>query len=505
MQKESIAPMKKRLLPITVLFLIAFLFCSCRFLNETAVCTATPEDVAVSLSSHATATQFAVNTWQIVLPDVHASEAEEAFLKAGYISVGASVIEEAHNPPKVFRGDHNLVTLQQTEAGTKIVWDICDPSVASLLSPNENTGKDSSAMVQLGVERGRDVDNPMIGMCYIYKLSDGSAVILDGGTRDNADNLYAALQKLDIDKDENGRFRITAWIFSHGHLDHYGAFTALADQYHEKTDISYVMYSFPTDGISLASHDCDVSAFAESVRAYYPNAVHVTPHAGLRYHFDNLTLDMLYTPEVLSFVDYANDTSLIFIADVAGARVLHTGDAGNRAAEAAWSMYEKEAFLADALQITHHGLYTAGTGDVHEWTYLRSVYEATGATIGLLPMGTRSPADENNGRYIVINQWAHWNFQTSFIFDNRATETNMFSDSQEDYDRFVMEVTSGTSRYKTLCGYDGRNTIVNANGMTTYIMSTETENMATVFHLSAQGMQILTNEPLLAWLQSISE
>ena len=127
------------------------LFCSCRFLNETAVCTATPEDVAASLSSHATATKFAVNTWQIVLPDVHASEA--AFLKAGYISVGASVIEEAHNPPKVFRGDHNLVTLQQTEAGTKIVWDICDPSVASLLSPNKNTGKDSSAMVQLGVER----------------------------------------------------------------------------------------------------------------------------------------------------------------------------------------------------------------------------------------------------------------------------------------------------------------------------------------------------------------
>jgi hypothetical protein len=203
---------------------------------------------------------------------------------------------------------------------------------------------------------------------------------------------------------------------------------------------------------------------------------------------------------MLSFVDYTNDTSLIFIADVAGARVLYTGDAGNRAAEAVWSMYEKEAFLADALQITHHGLYTAGTGDVHEWTYLRSVYEATEATIGLLPMGTRSPTDERNGRHTVINQWAHWDFQTSFIFNSQATETNMFSNSQEGYERFVSEVSSGTSRYKTLCGYDGRNTIVNAKGLTTYIMSTETENMATVFQLSAQGMRILTNEPLLTWL-----
>ena len=494
--------MKKRLLPITVLLLTLFLLCSCRSVNEVAVYTRAPEDIAASLSSHVTASQFAVDTWQIVLPDVHAPEAEKAFLEAGYISVGATAVDGSRNPPKVFRADHTLVTLQQTDEGVRIVWDICDPSVAFLLFPNENTGKDSATMVQIGVERGGDVANPMIGMCYIYKLSDGSAVILDGGTLENADNLYAALKKLDIDKDENGRYRITAWIFSHGHQDHYGAFTAFADKYQEQTNLSYAMYAFPSDEATIEMIDPNIASFAEWISASYPQAVHITPHAGLQYHFDNLTLHMLCTPEMLPYIDYANDTSLIFALDCGGARVLHMGDAGNRAAEAAWSAYEKEAFRADALQIAHHGLTTAGTGDVNEWTYLRSVYEASEATIGLLPMGTRLSTDGRNGRYTVINQWANWDFQSSFVFDNRPSETNMFSDSQEDYERFVSEIASETSRYKTLCGYDGVNTVVNANGMITYIMSTETENMATVFRLSAQGMQTVENKRLLAWLQS---
>lgn len=489
--------MKKRMLSITFLLFMACLLCSCR--TESAP---PPEAVIHTLSSRDVPTRLTEDTNQALLPDFSIADVRNAFLDAGYRSVEAPTVEGLRISTEVLSAENVLVTLRQTDGGTRIVWEECDSAVISLLFPNENTGKGEATMVQIGVERGDAVDNPMIGMCYVYKLSDGSAVILDGGTDSNADNLYATLQKLNIAKDENGRYRITAWIFSHGHQDHYGAFTAFAEKYREQTVLSYVMHAFPSDEATIELIDPNVAFFAEWMRVYYPQAVQIKAHAGLRYHFDNLTIDMLYTPEMLSDIDYANDTSLIFVADCGGARVLHMGDAGNRAAQAAWSAYEKEAFRADALQITHHGLTTAGTGDVNEWTYLRSVYEASEATIGLLPMGTRLTTDERNGRYTVINQWANWDFQASFIFDNRPSETNMFSDSQEDYERFVSEIASETARYKTLCGYDGVNTVTNANGMITYIMSTETENMATVFRLSAQGLQVVENKRLLAWLQS---
>ena len=360
-----------------------------------------------------------------------------------------------------------------------------------------------TVMVQIGTERTVEQDNPMNGMCYVYKLSDGSAVIVDGGHSSNADNLFNTLKTLDISKDSDGRYLITAWVLTHGHGDHYGALYTLSDKYRDQTDITYLVYSFPTDGVSLATHDCHVPSFVEYIDAHYPEIIHIVPHAGLKYHFGNLTLEMLYTPELLSFVDYSNDTSLIFIADANGGRVLYTGDAGERAAERTLVEYEEKAFNAAALQISHHGLVT-GTVDPHKWDSLGRIYSYTKATIGLLPMGTRLATSEVNGRYNVLGWGAMAGTQPSFLTDDRPTDNNLVANSQAEFDKFVADVAAGTAQYKTLYGYNGINMIYGKNGLTTYIMSTETENMATVFALSQQGMTVVSNELLSKWFESAS-
>ncbi len=489
--------MKKAPFFVIVLCLTALMLFGCRKQQTIP----SPEEIVSSLYPDAEISQFSINTRQTLLPIDHSEDILNAFSRAGYTSIKASALEYAKDSPRVLAANGTIVTLQKTDGGIRVLWDDCTSDISALLSPNESTGTGEIPMVQIGVERQNAMDNPMIGMCYVYKLSDGSAVILDGGLPGNADNLYHTLEKLDIVRDENGRYRIAAWIFSHGHVDHYGAFMTFSEKFKETTDISYVLYSFPTDTNVLSSVDCDVVAFSNHIRIYYPNAVHVTPHAGLKYHFDNLTLEMLYTPEMLPFIDYYNDTSLIFIANVSGARVLHTGDAGNNAAEAVFSAYETDAFRADILQIAHHGLYTGAEEDPHIWDHLRSVYEASDAKFALLPMGTRLSSNARNGRWTVINQWAHWNFQTEFLFDNRPSETNICSDSQTDYEQFIGAIAEGTSQYETLCGYNGVNVIVSKDGLITYIMSSETENMATVFSLSETGAKVVSNTPLKDWLK----
>ena len=458
-----------------------------------------PEQVIANLAPDAAMSQFGNSTWQTTLKEHTAADVQQAFMEAGYQLLDATTVEGATNPPLVLTAKDTQITLYPTEDGVRVMWDSADRAVKDLLVPNDATGTGEVTMVQVGVARNATTDNPAIGMCYVYKLSDGRAVILDGGIAGNETVVYQTLQKLDIAKDKQGKYQIAAWILSHGHGDHFGAMLNFAQVYREETAVAYFLYSLPIDKAVLTG--VDVPFFAEHLRGCYPNAVHVTPHTGLRYFVGNLTLEMLYTPDMLERIDYENNTSLIFVADCGDARVLHMGDAGDRAAATALSCFAETTFEADAFQMTHHGL-TTGANDSHDWENLRTIYDATGAKTVLLPMGTRSPSDSRNGRHTVLIAWGNQGYQTSYIIDKRRSDTNLARTSQETYDQFVELIANGVCEYQTLCGYDGKNIIYNKqNDLTTYLMSTETEEMATVFALSSGNVTMIENVLLSEWLK----
>ncbi len=460
-------------------------------------------DVVQSLAPDAEVMQTNRGVWQVILPTDDIEATQVSLMRSGYAPVEVALIQNATMDTRVFYAEQTLLTLQKTASSLYLIWESFDADMLPLLSPNTATATGIVTMAQVGVEREEEDDNPNIGMCYVYKLSDGSAVIIDGGfpTDSCATNLYSTLQKLNVAKDDQGRFRITAWLITHGHKDHRGTMNRFGKLYGEQVSLSYIMMNFPLGELSTSTFD--VPAYQEKMDTHYPGVRYIAPHAGLQYHFDNLTLQILYSPEMIYAPDqpitYYNNSSLIFISECAGARVLHMGDAGEDASAAAWAAYDRKAFAADVLQITHHGMST-GT-DSHKWKNIKQIYAATGAELGLLPIGSRLEGNERNGRHTVLFGHGGGGYHVSFIINKKDNHGVAQSAQQDYYNQFVADVAAGTSEYKTLWGYDGINTVTNAQGMVTYLSCNETTPMVTLFTLSADGARVELNQELYTWFE----
>ena len=466
------------------------------------VVTATPEEVLATLAPEASPLAISDVCKRIVLPDADLLTVRDAFLSKGFGVIPTDSVPDTRLETVVLKNGGWLVTLLREGSSVQILWESMDAVTPDPLYTESSPVTGEVVMAQIGIPQDElATGNPMIGMCYIYRLTDGTALIIDGGTGTQAcaDNLLAALGKLEIATDEGGKYRIAAWIFTHGHGDHTGAFSSFTALHAARINLNAVMYSFPVGDI--APNDCNAADFSAAIAYFYPDAKRISPHAGITYHFGGLSVHMLYTPELLyseAFsIKYYNNTSLIFRVEANGQSVLHMGDAGERAAEEALKAHEESAFVSSALQITHHGLYTGN--ESHTWVYIRKIYEATEASIGLLPMGARQPGEERNGRYTVLVDWSRMGFQTAFVIDARNTQGNA-NFNQAYYDKFVASVAAGTAKNDTLFGYNGINLLKNRSGMLTYISSNETEPMATVFSMTESGFSVTDNTKLAAWL-----
>ena len=461
-----------------------------------------PEHIVESLAAGANVMDIGVNVKQVLLTNDWA-DIKNAFTSAGYAPVDVTLIADAKMETLVLRGNTYMVTLQNTADGAYAIWEPYSEAAVSLLTPTEKTGTGEVTLAQLGIARIEEDDNPINGMCYIYKLSDGSAVIIDGGfnNKDCRNNILSTLAKLDIAKNADGQYLITAWIFSHGHKDHRAAFTGFGKNMGDTVELKYAMFSFPPSPGTLTNSTFDSLNFENKMNEYYPGVQHIVPHAGLAYHFDNLTVKVLYAPDMMYAPDktiaYYNDTSLIVLAECSGKGTLFMGDAGEAAAALTWKNYEKAAFEAEMLQVTHHGF---NTGDEsHNWKNIKLIYTNTKASYGLIPMGSRLEGNERNGRHTVIIGHGGASYQMSF-FVNKRDNHGQSTVSQEYYNQFVADVAAGTNKQETLFGYDGINKIVSDKGLISYTSGNEHEPMVTVFTLNEGGVTVAHNQVLREWL-----
>lgn len=414
------------------------------------------------------------------------------------------------------RGDH-VVTLywQEEESGSgemRVLMERSYHNDLEVTKPNAQTGKGSVTVVQVGTERVDEKDNPLVGMCYIVKLSDGRALLIDGGFPNDActENLWKTLNKMEIAADENGKLQIAAWIFTHGHGDHIGTFRTFSAKYAARVAVEHFVYNLPGDN-EVAPEECDEQSFERLIYSLYPGAKRVTPHAGVQYYFGNATVSMLYTPELYYNSDqpisYFNDAGLVFQVTAGGASALFLGDAGEAPARIMTERYERTAFRSDILQILHHGLYTSSyttderkEAERHTWTYLRMLYEATGAEFAFLPMQSKyGTGNDRNGRYTVMIQWCNAGYQISYVMNENDNHGDA-KITQADYNQFVDDVAAGTASYDTLYGYDGVNKVVNEQGMVTYLGGNELAPMLTAFSLADGKATLLYNLPLADYL-----
>ena len=258
----------------------------------------------------------------------------------------------------------------------------------------------TSQISMIGVEGIYSGEYQQNGMCIIYRLSDGSFVIVDGGHHGNssiyAANIIKALREQSkeyakTDKD----ITIAAWIISHPHTDHFGT---LMNEYKQFTKFNFerIMVNFWPEA-AFETAKATTSSFATGLYKNYNKTVsvareigvdYVTPHVGQVWWFGDTSFEILYTIEsyLPKVATGFNTSSIVFrstTTDASGksTTAIITGDATGHALAVCNKMY-KNNLKCDIVQVAHHG---GGTGGANSDT--KSAYALMKPSVVLWPVG----------------------------------------------------------------------------------------------------------------------
>ena len=205
-------------------------------------------------------------------------------------------------------------------------------------------------------------DSDASGMSYVITLEDGRYIIIDGGYRyksvgaRDAFILYNYLK--DNNKREDGKIIIAAWIFTHDHSDHHGAFSEFATTYSSTTELQYYVQNFG----DKSRYDQQPSGWLDTgipndlIANYYKNAKKIVPHTGQKLTFCNTTFEIMCTQEshTPKKMQWVNDASIILRMEANGVKTLFLADAEEQTTKLLTDMYGN-TIKSDVMQIAHHG------------------------------------------------------------------------------------------------------------------------------------------------------
>lgn len=249
-----------------------------------------------------------------------------------------------------------------------------DGILRAVAEPAEKTSLPSVTPVPAGDlpvlfrQEGELFEKVDCGMSYIFRLSDGKFFLIDGGwnTPGIADRLFEALSRM-----ANGKKPvIAAWIFTHAHVDHIGAFYDFARDYADRVTLETVIYSFPGKIRLTEMGDTLIAEFVEkwdATVARFAGVKVIKARTGQRFFLAGMTVDLLFT-----FEDYImphrlhnfNDSSLVFRVRTTGQKWMFLGDIAVSGAPLFGARYG--ALLeSDVVQVAHHG-YPGGTDELYD-------------------------------------------------------------------------------------------------------------------------------------------
>ena len=236
---------------------------------------------------------------------------------------------------------------------TTIVVEPSNVILPPLESENTSAAVTTPKLVQLKISN-EESEN---GQCHIFRLNNGKFIVFDGGGEANsADLIYDKLVELNV---LDGKPIIAAWIFTHYHGDHFGTFISrFAGTYKSKVKIENYMISIPSETY-LKEEGKNLKAWTTFKNAIKGGNM-ITPHAGDVWYFGDMKMTCLFTqverlPDTFEFY---NDSSLVFMFEIGGQKILITGDASENVCGNLVDMYPTY-LKADILQFPHHGHYGA--------------------------------------------------------------------------------------------------------------------------------------------------
>ena len=230
------------------------------------------------------------------------------------------------------------------------------------------------------------------GMGFVYELSDGSFIVIDGGysnrnasgkvTKSSANWLTKTLKKLAKDPEN---ITIAAWVITHPHEDHYGAFIEMAESAEclEDITIEMVIYNNPAEEYLTSTNTVTAAKWIEAAIVKWKPEKLVKAHPGQVFHLRDAVITVYGSPDIVVPQDVeitnVNNLNTVTMVDYHGKRGLYLGDAQEIQNPIMSTLYNKE-FKADILQLAHHGY---GNTDA------KDVYRFADPSIVLWPVGTR--------------------------------------------------------------------------------------------------------------------
>ncbi|MBE6633972.1 MAG: MBL fold metallo-hydrolase [Ruminococcaceae bacterium] len=210
------------------------------------------------------------------------------------------------------------------------------------------------------------------GMGYLIRLGDGSFLVIDGGyDSDNcANEIYNLLKE---NAPDPSSIVISAWIFTHGHIDHVGAFKVFASKY--ASDKTVTIKSF-VENMCLTEEQTEFINTAswktarKTMEDYYPTVPVYVALTGQKLNFSNAEVEILYTmPDympnrILNESDATpsdplkgngNIQSVVFRVRINGISMLFMGDTVKLCCDEMSDRYGTY-LKSDYVQMAHHGI-----------------------------------------------------------------------------------------------------------------------------------------------------
>lgn len=196
------------------------------------------------------------------------------------------------------------------------------------------------------------------GFSAVMTLEDGRFIVIDGGYTADANALYNYLA--DRNRRTDG-ITIAAWVLTHDHGDHDGAFKAFSTEYGKRVNCEYIISNAMPQSVKTTNEKGSPSLLtglqANPCRYFGNNETKTLKmHTGQSVWFCNVELRMLFTHETYfpRVPGWLNETSLVFQLRANGQTTLITGDCEMDAIDMVSRLWKTE-LKADIYQINHHG------------------------------------------------------------------------------------------------------------------------------------------------------
>ena len=222
---------------------------------------------------------------------------------------------------------------------------------------------------------------PEYGNCYVIRLKNGHYIVNDGGFPDNIDPLVDALEQ-----EAGGKPVVEGWFVSHEHWDHIGVLDKLAEnpELADRIAINGIYVSQVREEVQKRT--CwykEVGTCRRSAPKLKTAAGETTPvyrvHAGERYYFCDITVEVLYTQEQFRldrYVSNLNASCTWLLYHIDGQKFLLCGDTELINMRDNVAVYAPEFWNVDIMNNHHHALniYTDDLGYFKTKTLLYSTW-----------------------------------------------------------------------------------------------------------------------------------